>query len=244
MPSIEKAGAEDRGKAGTEDRGVARETACSGADGRDCWASRDTHTGPPFARPECLSALESYVRQGHGRDGCQDLARPVLLGVGGYGKRGAGGKDVPLRTLSLSLSLSLSACSSSPPSLSLPPTAEALADGAAAPGETQQEWLDAALRHRVAHPTSEPPLPASRGSRSEGGGGGGGGGGGAGGLMMAGWLFRRRMLFPGTRKRWFELRGCTLRYYVEPYDNYARGVFDVRLLRVAPLCALSGVGHP
>ena len=28
--------------------------------------------------------------------------------------------------------------------------------------------------------------------------------------------------------RWFELRGCTLRYYLEPYDNYPRGGFDVR----------------
>ena len=64
------------------------------------WAS----IGPPFARPECLTLLEGYLRQEQGQGGCNghEHARHVQLGVGGYGKRGPDSKstDVPLRTLS------------------------------------------------------------------------------------------------------------------------------------------------
>ena len=48
------------------------------------------------------------------------------------------------------------------------------------------------------------------------------------GITMAGWMYKRRMLVPGTRKRWFEVRKHMLLYYLEPHNKSARGVFDLR----------------
>ena len=52
-------------------------------------------------------------------------------------------------------------------------------------------------------------------------------------LSMAGWLYKRRMLLPGTRKRWFELRGSTLFYYLEPHHDTPRAAVDVSRCEIA-----------
>jgi len=44
---------------------------------------------------------------------------------------------------------------------------------------------------------------------------------------MFGWLYKRRDHMNGTRKRWFELKGSMLRYYIHPHDNSPRGSLDL-----------------
>jgi hypothetical protein len=183
------------------------------SDSSDCACA-----GPPFARDECMQRLKAYLDNHHHHhhhhqlatshhhqeeeedkeDGWEQAAAPVL-GIGGY-ERGTKLK--------------------------------------AKGGEVAMRRLCLPARTGVAGCDAHEEAAAARAHKRAQGGTVAGWGGGGGRrelkmaqdgrqLKMAGWMFKRPMLLPGTRRRWVEVRGKTLRYYLEPHDPKPRGAFDL-----------------